>query len=183
MIFGLFGGNKPAETPKQLGYETPEGLEYLQNYIQNDSKFADMNSAFRDGLNSTIGSDVGRNVVQNSFSPLMSRFGSDEEINYLYDAAERAGAADNPNELRNFTSQYLAMTPEGQRQNMAPYRGNQAYLGETVRTEDGTYGGQAVFGDPELNKEMYAKAKNLIATSTDVAEGYLARLGARGGFT
>ncbi len=183
MIFGLgklFGGGESAQTPKQLGYETPEGLQFLQNYLQNDSKFADMNSAFRDGLNSTIGSDVGRNIVQNSFSPQMSRFGSDEEISYLYDAAERAGATNNANELRNFTSQFLAMTPAGQEQDMTPYYGNQGYLGATVRNEDGTYGGQRVFGD---NEEMYTKAKNLIATSTDVAEGYLARLGARGGFT
>ena len=83
MIFGLFGGNKPAQSPQQLGYKTPEGMEFLQDYLQNDSKFEDMNSAFRDGLNSTIGSDVGRNIVQNSFSPQMSRFGTDEEISYL----------------------------------------------------------------------------------------------------
>ena len=42
MIFGrLFGGSKPAETPKQMGYEPSPGMEYLmeytgQNYFSGD---------------------------------------------------------------------------------------------------------------------------------------------------
>jgi len=180
MIFGGLFGNKPAQAPQQLGYEPNDATQYLMDYLQNGSKFSSSNEAFRDNLNSTLGQDVGVNVVQGAFAPMMSRYGDEGEINSLYNAARLAGAADNANELRNFTSQYLAMTPAGQEQDMSPYYNNQSYLGATVRKADGTYGGQRVFGD---NEEMYTKAKNLIGTSTDLAQNYLAKLGAKGGFS
>jgi hypothetical protein len=180
MIFGLFGGNKPAESPEQLGYEPNEATQYLMDYLQNGSKFSSSNEAFRDNLNSTLGTERGVNVVGAAFAPQMSRYGSEEEINSLYNAARLAGAADNPNELRNFTSQYLAMTPAGQAQDMSPYYNNQSYLGATARDAKGEYVGQRVFGN---NEEMYTKAKDLIGTSTDLAQNYIAKLGAKGGFS
>jgi hypothetical protein len=54
MIFGLFGGNKPAQAPKQLGYEPNEATEYLMNYLQDGSKFSSANEEFRDNLTSTL---------------------------------------------------------------------------------------------------------------------------------
>ena len=179
MIFGLFGGNKPAESPEELGYEPNEATQYLMDYLQDGSKFTSSNEAFRDSLGETIGEDVGRNVVQGAFAPLMNRLGRAGEVGYLYDTARRAGAADNPNELRNFTSQYLAMTPAGQEQDMTPYYNNQSYYGPTIRREDGTYGGQDVFlGD----KEKYAAADATVNAANKAAANYLAKLGAKGGF-
>ena len=179
MIFGLFGGNKPAQAPKQLGYDN-SATEYLRKYLEGGSKFSTANEEFRDSLNSTLGEDVGRNVVQTTFAPMMSRFGNEGEIDSLYNYARLAGAADNPNELRNFTSQYLAMTPAGQEQDMTPYYGNQSYLGPTIRREDGTYGGQDVFlGD----EEKYAAADATMNAANKVASNYLAKLGAKGGFS
>ena len=180
MIFGLFGGNKPAQAPKQLGYEPNAATEYLMDYLQDGSKFSSANEEFRDSLNSTLGQDVGLNVVQTTFAPMMSRYGNKEEIDSLYNAARLAGAADNPNELRNFTSQYLAMTPAGQQQDMTPYYNNQSYLGPTIRNEDGTYGGQDVFlGD----EEKYKAADATMNAANKVASNYLAKLGAKGGFS
>ncbi len=183
MIFGLdklFGGGQSAQAPKELGYEPNEATQYLMDYLQNGSKFASSNEAFRDNLTSTLGQDVGVNVVQSTFAPMMSRYGSEGEINSLYNSARLAGAADNANELRNFTSQYLAMTPAGQEQDMSPYRNNQSYLGPTIRREDGTYGGQDVFlGD----KKKYAAANKTMDAANEVASNYLSKLGAKGGFS
>ena len=180
MIFGLFGSNKSAESPKELGYEPNEATQYLMDYLQNGSKFSSSNEAFREGLNSTLGQDVGVNVVQSAFAPMMSRYGSEGEINSLYNSARLAGAADNANELRNFTSQYLAMTPAGQQQDMSPYYNNQARLGPTIRREDGTYGGQDVFlGD----KKKYEAANKTMDAANDLAANWLGRLGAKGGFS
>ena len=179
MIFG-FGGNKPAESPKELGYEPNEATQYLMDYLQNGSKFASSNEAFRKGLNSTLSQDVGVNVVQGAFAPMMSRYGNEEEINSLYNAARLAGAADNPNELRNFTSQYIAMSPAGQERDMTPYDINKARLGPTIIREDGTYGGQDVFlGD----KKKYAAANKTMDAANDLAANWLGRLGAKGGFS
>ena len=36
MIFGLFGGSKPQQSPKQLGYERNDGTDFLINYLQNN---------------------------------------------------------------------------------------------------------------------------------------------------
>ena len=179
MIFGLFGGNKPAQAPEELGYKPNAATEHLMNYLQDGSKFSSANEKFRDSLNSTLGQDVGLNVVQTTFAPMMSRYGNEGEIGSLYNAARLAGAADNPNELRNFTSQYLAMTPAGQQQDMTPYYNNQSYLGPTIRNEDGTYGGQDVFlGD----EEKYKAADAIMNAGNKVASNYLAKLGAKGGF-
>ena len=183
MIFGLdklFGGGKSAESPKQLGYEPNEATQYLMDYLQGGSKFSSSNEEFRNSLNSTLGQDVGLNVVQTTFAPMMSRYGNEGEIGSLYNAARLAGAADNPNELRNFTSQYLAMTPAGQEQDMTPYYANQGRLGPTVRRADGTYGGQDVFlGD----EEKYKAADAITNAGNKVALNYLAKLGAKGGFS
>jgi hypothetical protein len=178
MIFGLFE-NKSAQSPEQLGYDPNPATDYLINYLEDGSKFSTANEAFRDSLDETIGEDVGRNVVQGAFAPLMNRLGRAGEVGYLYDTARRAGAADNPNELRNFTSQYLAMTPAGQEQDMTPYYNNQSYYGPTIRREDGTYGGQDVFlGD----EEKYAAADATVNAANKAAANYLAKLGAKGGF-
>ena len=50
MIFGLFGGNKPAESPEQLGYEPNEATQYLMDYLQNGSKFSSSNEDAQDGV-------------------------------------------------------------------------------------------------------------------------------------
>ena len=183
MIFGLdrlFGGPKPAQAPEELGYKPNAATAYLMDYLQNGSKFSSANEEFRNSLNSTLDKGTGWNVVQTTFAPMMSRFGNEGEIGSLYNAARLAGAADNPNELRNFTSQYLAMTPAGQEQDMTPYYNNQGRLGPTVRRADGTYGGQDVFlGD----EEKYKAADAITNAGNKVALNYLAKLGAKGGFS
>ena len=135
---------------------------------------------FKDILNYKIGPIDARNTIQNTLAPMLSRFGDEEEVNYLYDAADRAGVLNNPNELRNFTTQYIAMTPEGRQKDMSPYYANQARLGPTLTDKDGYYIGQDVFlGD----KKKYEAANRTIDAANDLAANTIARLGGKGTFT
>lgn len=52
MIFGLFGGNQPAQTPQELGYKRSAGMDYLSNYVMDNKNYFDKDDAqdFSTGL-------------------------------------------------------------------------------------------------------------------------------------
>ena len=135
---------------------------------------------FKDILNYKIGPIDAKNSIQNTLAPMLSRFGDEDEVNYLYDAADAAGVLNNPNELRQFTSQYIAMTPEGRQKDMTPYYANQASYGPTLTDEDGYYIGQDVFlGD----KKKYKAVDDTINATNSLVANTLAKMGAKGTFT
>ena len=135
---------------------------------------------FKDILNYKIGPVDAKNSIQDILVPMLSRYGDEDEVNYLYDAADRAGVLNNPNELRNFTSQYIAMTGEGRQKDMSPYDSLRTRYGPTLTDEDGYYIGQDVFlGD----KKKYAAANKIMDSANDLAANTIARLGGKGTFT
>jgi hypothetical protein len=217
MIFGLFGGPKPAQTPKQMGYEPSPGMEYLMNYtgknffsgedaedfgktvtgavgsgnMDQATAMAYLNSRIRpddDYFNSKnyanlldykLGPTKSKNMIQDELLSSVYRYGDKNEVNRIFDMADRAGVLNNPNELRNYVSQYLARTPEGISKDMSPYLANRSYMGPIVQDEEGRFKGYDVFLGDEAK---YDAADNIMNQTNQFAQNTLARLGAKGGF-
>ena len=221
MIFGaikqIFTGPPKAETPKQLGYSVPPGMEYLMNYtgknffsgedakdfgktvtgavgsgnMDQATAMAYLNSRIRpddDYFNSKnyanlldykLGPTKSKNMIQDELLANYNRYGDTTEVDRLYSQMDRAGVLNNPNEARQYLTQYMARTPEGIAKDMSPYLANRSYFGPIVQDEEGRFKGYDVFLGDEAK---YEAANNIMDATNQLAQNTLARLGAKGGF-
>lgn len=221
MIFNaikqIFTGPPKAQTPEQLGYKVPEGMEYLMNYtgknffsgrgaedfgqsiygalqsgnVDQATAMATINSRirpdddfyrskdFEDILNYKMGPTKSKNMIQDELLAGFNRYGDTAEVDRLYGQMDRAGVLNNPNEARQYLSQYMARTPEGIYKDMSPYLANRSYYGPIIQDEEGGFRGYDVFLGDEAK---YEAANNIMDATNKLAQNTLARLGAKGGF-
>ena len=134
---------------------------------------------FEDILNYKMGPTKSKDMIQDELLASYNRYGEDDEVERLYGQMDRAGVLNNPNEARQYLSQYMARTPEGIAKDMSPYLANRSYMGPIVQDEEGRFRGYDVFLGDEAK---YDAANETINNLQGMTNNYLARLGAKGGF-
>ena len=134
---------------------------------------------FEDILNYKMGPTKSKDMIQDELLASYNRYGEDDEVERLYGQMDRAGVLNNPNEARQYLSQYMARTPEGIAKDMSPYLANRSYMGPIVQDEEGRFRGYDVFLGDEAK---YEAANETINNLQSMTNNYLARLGAKGGF-
>jgi len=134
---------------------------------------------FEDILNYKMGPTKSKDMIQDELLASYNRYGEENEVERLYGQMDRAGVLNNPNEARQYLSQYMARTPEGIAKDMSPYLANRSYMGPIVQDEEGRFKGYDVFLGDEAK---YEAANNTINNLQGMTNNYLARLGAKGGF-
>lgn len=134
---------------------------------------------FEDILNYKMGPTKSKDMIQDELLGSYNRYGDREEVEQLYGQMDRAGVLNNPNEARQYLSQFLARRPEGIAKDMSPYLQNRSYFGPIIQNEEGEFRGYDVFLGDETK---YAAANNIINQSQQLAQNTLARMGAKGDF-
>lgn len=137
---------------------------------------------FEDLLNYQLGGERARGIIGDAFATNYFRPGEQREIEGYYQAAERAGVTNNPNELRNFMTQRLARSPEGESKrpfDQAQYQ-MAAYYGAPLRDTQGNNTGQyAVFGRSKDSVGRVAGARESLSESDKFVKDRLAKMGSR----
>ena len=134
---------------------------------------------FENILNYKMGPTKSKDMIQDELLAGYNRYGEEDEVERLYGQMDRAGVLNNPNEARQYLSQYMARTPEGIAKDMSPYLANRSYMGPIVQDEEGRFKGYDVFLGDEAK---YEAANETINNLQGMTNNYLARLGAKGGF-
>ena len=134
---------------------------------------------FENILNYKMGPTKSKDMIQDELLAGYNRYGEEDEVERLYGQMDRAGVLNNPNEARQYLSQYMARTPEGIAKDMSPYLANRSYMGPIVQDEEGRFRGYDVFLGDEAK---YEAANETINNLQSMTNNYLARLGAKGGF-
>lgn len=153
-------------------------MAYLNSRIRPDDDYFNSKN-YANLLDYKLGPTKSKNMIQDELLSSVYRYGDKDEVNRIFDMADRAGVRNNPNELRNYVSQYLARTPEGISKDMSPYLANRSYMGPIVQDEEGRFKGYDVFLGDEAK---YDAADNIMNQTNQLAQNTLARLGAKGGF-
>ena len=134
---------------------------------------------FENVLNYKMGQTKSKDMIQDELLGSYNRYGDEDEVNRLYGQMDRAGVLNNPNEARQYLSQFLARRPEGIAKDMSPYLSGRSYFGPIIQDEEGAFRGYDVFlGD----KAKYEAASNIIDRTNQLAQNTLARMGAKGDF-
>ena len=154
-------------------------LSMVESRIQPGSGYY-KSKEFKDLLDYRMDDERARGIIGDAFATNYFRPGKRKEIEAFYLAAENAGVTGNPNELRNFMTQRLARTPEGE--SKRPFDAFQlekaAYYGAPVRDTEGRNLGQyAVFGRGEEGAKRVAEARSKRDEADDFLKNQLAKMG------
>jgi len=165
---------------KQGNLDPNTALAMVQSRVNPTSSYF-KSKQFEDLLNYDLSEDRARGIIGDAFATNYFRPGDPKEINAFYQAAEYAGVTNNPNELRNFMTQRLARSPEGEAKR--PFDAQQyamaSYYGAPVRDTQGNNTGQyAVFGRGEKGAERVAQARKNIEGVNTFVQKQLAKMGA-----